>query len=166
LIQLFVLTSTMANQLGVARNERTKHFDVTYAIHLRIELIGSEWDHLYSSPTLVEFAKTATMIYMAFQSVPKKERIAMIMTCFDQVACYISSGIVWTPVGCPLSDEQLDTLVYTHLKEFVLVQSLRPDIGLHEGYELEIDRQRQLFEALLDKAAEATVTSGDPLLGA
>jgi hypothetical protein len=156
----------MANQLGVARNERTKHFDVTYAIHLRVELIDDEWDHLFSSPTLVEFAKTATMIYMAFQSVPKNGRNAMIMKCFDRAGTYISLGTVFIPIGCPLSEEQLDTLVYTHLKEFILVQSLRPDIDLHEGYHLEMDQQRRLFEALLDKAAEATVTSGDPLLGA
>jgi hypothetical protein len=156
----------MANQLGVARNERTKHFDVTYAIHLRVELIDSEWDHLFSSATLVEFAKTATKIYMAFQSVPKNGRIAMIMRCFDLASTYISLGTVFAPECCPLSDEQLDTLVYTHLKEFILVQSLHSDIDLHPGNELEIDQQRRLFEALLAKAEEATVTSGDPLLGA
>lgn len=160
-LTVFKLT-TMANRLGVPRNERTKHFDVTYAIHLRVELVDDEWDELFTSSKLVEFAETATKIYMAFQSVSKRRRTAMILECFDNTFQYVESNHIHSPDNCPLSDEELGTLVYSNIKDFILEESKQPDND-EDADELEIDQQRQLFEALLDKAEQAGVISGNPL---
>jgi hypothetical protein len=144
------------NNVGNPRNAATRSFEITFLTHLQVELpTSSYWSKKFDNESMVGFAIIATRVFMVLQSVDDEERIPMIMKCFDYLFDYQNKNTVYKPVGCPLDEDDLRSLVYDELVEFN-----RMSQEDNKDDEVEFDDRRTLFECLLDQAAEASILSG------
>lgn len=144
---------------GNPRNAATRCFEVTFLTHLQVELpTSSKWRKKFDDESMVGFAIIATKVYMVLQSVDDEERIPMIMKCFDYLFDYENKHTVYTPSGCPLGKDDLRSLIYDELVEF---NRLSQEDTKND--EVEFDERRNLFQCLLEMAAEANILSGSSI---